>query len=141
MVGNVETTPARAAPYFHFSATLRVFGDIADPEGISSALGLRPTHTHRQGETGRGGKAYRHDSWQWTAPVPEERPLDAHIQTLWSQLKPHKDHLLRLKERCAVDVHLGYRSDADYSGFEVSPKSLEMFVELDIPFSLNVVVT
>lgn len=40
-----------------------------------------------------------------------------------------------------MDVFCGYRSSSGTAGFEVSPKSLEMFVELDIPFGVSVIVT
>lgn len=128
-------------PYFHFSATLRIFGRIADFDEISAMLGLQPTHAHHRGDRkGPRSPAYKHDMWAYEVPVAEERPLDVHIQTLWSQIKAHKAYLLRLKDRCSVDVFCGYRSSSGTAGFEVSPKSLEIFVELDIPFGVSVIV-
>ncbi len=78
--------------------------------------------------------------WSYDAPVAEDRPLDIHIRTLWSHIRGHKDFLMRLKDHCTVDVFCGYRSNSGTAGFEVSAKSLEMFVALDIPFGVSVVV-
>jgi hypothetical protein len=75
--------------------------------------------------------------WMYTAPVPRDRPLDVHIQTLWAQIKPHKDYLVGLKARLSVDDYCSYRTNAFYAGFEVSHKSLEMFIELEVPFGFS----
>jgi hypothetical protein len=140
-VTDFEALVSRSEPYFYYSATLRIFGAIEDPDIISSCLGLEPTHVHRKGDRrGPRSPAYKHDAWHYTAPVPEERPLDVHIQTLWAHLKPHKDYLLRLKERHTVDVFCGYRSSSGTAGFEVAPESLEMFLALRIPFGVSVIV-
>jgi hypothetical protein len=105
-------------------------------------LGLSPTTSYRRGERkAPQSPAYRQDNWAYEAPVPEERPLDVHIQTLWSHVKEHKAYLLELKRSCTIDVFCGYRSNSRIAGFEVSAESLEMFVELDIPFGVSVIIT
>jgi hypothetical protein len=122
-------------PYFDFSATLRIFGDVPDLDAISRELNLRPTCTLK-----RGDRHFKHDMWAYTAPVPEERPLHIHIQTLWRHLKPHKNFLLQMKERCTVDVFCSYRSNSRTAGFEVPAEALSMFVELNIPFGVSVII-
>jgi hypothetical protein len=42
--------------------------------------------------------------------------------------------------RFKVDVFCGYRSNCDHAGFEVSHKCLELFVALEVPFGLSVIV-
>ena len=59
---------------------------------------------------------------------------------LWNTLRPHKAYLLALKERLKVDVFLDYCSNCDHAGVEVSPESLEMFTELQIPFGLSIII-
>lgn len=128
--------------YFCFSATLRVFGNSLDLEDISKTLNLLPTSIHRRGERkGPHSTAYNDDLWAYQAPVPEDWPLDIHIQTLWSHLKEHKAYLLDLKRNFTVDVFCGYRSNSGIAGFQVSAQSLEIFVELDIPFGVSVIIT
>jgi hypothetical protein len=77
--------------------------------------------------------------WSYTAPVPEDRPLDVHIQTLWNHIKSNTDYLLQLKDRLTVDVFCGYRSNCGSAGFEVSHESLEMFIRLEIPLGVSVI--
>ena len=128
-------------PVFQFSATLRNFGDIPDLDEISTHLGLRPTNSHKRGDRkGPRSPVYKHDHWSYQAPVPEDLPLDVHIETLWAHLKPNKDYLLELKRRCRVDVFCGYRSDHPFAGFQITPGALEIFRVLDVPFGLSVIV-
>ncbi len=130
-----EVIAGAEPPYFDFSATLRIFGHIDDLDAISRQLNLQPTHAHK-----RSDKHPKHDMWQYTAPVPEDRPLHVHIETLWEHLKPHKEYLLRMKERCTVDVFCGYRSNSGVAGFEVPARTLTMFIELDIPFGVSLII-
>lgn len=125
--------------WFRFSATLRVFGQGVDLDEITATLGLAPTHTHRRGDrrTPRA-QPFEHDMWSYTAPVPGDKPLDDHIQTLWSRIKPHKDYLMGLKEGLTVNVYCGYTTNC-CAGFEVSHRSLALFVELEIPFGVSII--
>ena len=128
--------------YFAYSATLRIFGDIADLDEISEKLQLQPSKTHRKGEM-RGPRSvpYKHDMWSYMPAVPEEEPLHKHIDALWTVLRPHKDYLLELKKTLTVDVFLGYRSNCDMAGLEVPHTSLGMFSQLEIPFGVSIIVT
>ena len=78
--------------------------------------------------------------WLFQPPMEESEPLHKHIDALWLALKPHKRYLLELKKSFAVDVFLGYRSNCDHAGLEVPYSSLEMFLELKIPFGLSIIV-
>lgn len=128
--------------YFGYSATLRIYGTIPDQDFITKTLGLTPTHTHKRGEPKRKSKSvvWEHDMWSFVAQVPEDRPLDIHINKLWEKLKPHKDFIIKLKENATVDIFCGYKSNSIAAGFEISPKSLEMFIELGIPFGISIII-
>jgi hypothetical protein len=78
--------------------------------------------------------------WYYTPDLPESEPLERHIESLWSRLKPHKQYLLGLKKRATVDVFLGYRSNCDHAGIEVPHTALVMFAELEIPFGLSIII-
>jgi hypothetical protein len=128
--------------YFAYSATVRISGDIANMDEISTQLGLQPTHSHRKGERREPRSAgYRHDMWSYRPQLDKHEPLHKHIDALWLVLKPHKTYLLELKKSVTVDVFLGYRSNCDTAGIEVPHTSLEMFSELQIPFGLSIIVT
>jgi Domain of unknown function (DUF4279) len=132
-----EVDPDQEPPFFYFEATLRIFGVIDDFDAISETLCLTPTRSHRRGERLGPSRTQEFDMWMYTAPVPRDRPLDVHIQTLWAHIKSHRDYLVGLKARLSVDVYCSYQTNAVYAGFEVSHKSLEMFIQLEVPFGVS----
>ncbi len=128
--------------YFHFSATLRIFGVIDDLDAITSELGVTPTETHRRSDKRRPTSvhSYEHDMWSFSAPVPEDRPLRVHLEALWRVVRPHVAYLKGLKERMTVDVFCGYRSNCGTAGFEVDHQALILFNELEVPFGVSVII-
>lgn len=132
----------REETYFNFSATLRIFGNIPSIDEVSQTLGVSPTHSHRRGEKrGPLSAPYKHDMWIYEVPITSTEPLHVHIDELWNVFRSRKHELLRLKDDLTVDVFLGYRSNSDNAGLEVPSKSLEMFIELQIPFGLSIIIT
>jgi hypothetical protein len=79
--------------------------------------------------------------WSFTAPVNQTEPLHVHIDTLWSAFRARKDYLLQLKRQLKVDIFLGYRSNCDHAGIEVPHHSLAMFLELEVPFGVSIILT
>lgn len=129
-------------PYFAFSATLRIHGDALDLSEITRSMGLAPTHTHKKGESRRpGGHPHADDAWHYSAGLPEDASLDAHLQILWADVAPARDFLSALKAKHKVDVFCGYRTNHGSAGFEVEAKSLAIFTALNIPFAISVIVT
>jgi hypothetical protein len=128
--------------YFAYSATLRIFGTIPHLDELTRQLAVSPTDSHRQGERRTPqSPPYRHDMWSYSAPVDESEPLHLHIDSLWSVFRGRKEYLLQLKHHHSVDVFLGYRTNCDHAGVEVPHRSLEMFIELEIPFGVSIIVT
>jgi|SRR5579859_5636645 len=129
-------------PYFAYSATLRIFGDCLDLDDITHQLELTPTNSHPKGDRHSSRSApYKHDMWAYEPPVPEEQPLEVHIDALWADSKHATAYLRTLKQIATVDVFLGYRSNTDHAGVSIPAASLEMFVELEIPFGLSIIIT
>ena len=129
--------------YFHYSTTLRIFGNIPDLDEITQRLGVAPSSAHRKGERFRGSKnlpPYDHDMWMYEAPVKETEPLHVHIDALRDTFRGRIDYLLHLKQDLTVDVFLGYQSNCDHAGVEVPYRSLELFRELQVPFGLSIIV-
>jgi hypothetical protein len=124
-----------------YSASLRIFGDIPDLDEITQHLGVVPTGAHRKGDRrGPDSPLYKHDMWSYTPLVEKSAPLHVHIDALWNTFKGRKQYLLQLKHELTVDVFLGYRSNCDHAGVEVPHQSLEMFIELQVPFGLSIIV-
>jgi hypothetical protein len=132
---------AEGAAYFRYSATLRIFGTIPDLDDITRNLGVSPTHSHRRGERRSSlAEPYKHDMWSFKVPVGRTEPLHVHIDALWATLRERKQYLLELKQNdLSVDVFLGYRSSSDTAGVEVPYQSLQMFLELQVPFGLSII--
>jgi len=128
--------------YFAYSAALRIFGTIPDIDELTRRLGVEPTSSHRCGERRKpNSEPYKHDMWSFTASVNESEPLHVHIEALWSAFRARKEYLLELKKHVKVDVFLGYRSNCDHAGLEVPHHSLAMFLELEVPFGVSIIVT
>jgi hypothetical protein len=130
--------------YFCFSATLRIFGDGLDIDAISKHLGLTPTHAHQKGEL-RGPRhrspPWTQDMWSYTPAVNEASPLHEHIMALWDAIRPHIRYLRELKEQgFTVDVFCGYRSNSGTAGFEIDHRCLGLFMELQVPLGVSVIV-
>jgi len=134
--------PEGEEPYFAFCATLRIFGDLGDLDVISSGLGLCPTRSYHKGERKFPHRAdvWPRDGWLYQPPVDESRPLEEHIMALWDRLRPHMAFLKSLRAMHQVDIFCGYRSNSGTAGFEVSHKCLGLFIELEVPFGVSVII-
>src|SRR5687768_655575 len=120
-------------PYFCFSATFRLAGEIPDLDEITRRLNLTPTHAHRKGEKRRPqSPGYKQDMWAYQAPVEEARPLEEHIHVLWDAIRPNMEYVKSLKQTLKVDVFCGYRTNCSTAGFEVDHKCLGLFAELEV---------
>jgi len=139
--GVISGTESDEPDYFAYGATLRIFGDALDFDQISRTLGVNATRSHRKGDRKRDGAlGFGHDMWAYQPSVPEDRPLAEHIESLWSQIRPAEAYLRDLKRVATVDVFLGYRSNIDHAGFEVPHTALEMFVRLEIPLGVSIII-
>lgn len=127
--------------WFAFSASLRIFGEGLDLDGITRTLGLEPTHQHRKGECpGKRRQPWAHDMWIYEVQVGESCPLEEHIMALWNLIRPHMSYLRGLKQHCQVDVFCGYRSNSTTAGIDVEHSCLGLFLDLEVPFRLSVIV-
>ena len=134
--------PNGEEPYFRFRASLRIFGIIDDLDEISRGLGLIPTKTHRRGDPKFPHRpdTWKEDAWFYEPPINRKRPLEEHILALWDRLRPHMEFLKTLKKTHRLDVFCGYRSDCGTAGFEVGHKCLGLFIELEIPFGVSIII-
>jgi Domain of unknown function (DUF4279) len=121
-----------------YRATFVIQEDDLDLEAISNALKLSPTHTHRKGDLSRLGKAYPHDMWALTAPIPNNEPLDSHLKWLSSQLEPKYSLITALKDKADIYIYCGYTTDKEQSEFSISPEALAIFGKLGIPINISI---
>jgi len=127
--------------YFAYSATLRIFGVLPDLQVITDTLGVKPMRALHKGDRLRPrSPPLTHDRWHYRPDVSETEPLEVHINALWVAIKDHSDFIKNLKRRATVDVFLGYRSICESAGFEVPHTCLKLFVELEIPFEVSIII-
>jgi len=127
--------------YFCHSASLRIFGDIVDLSEITRIVGVNPSYMHSKGEMRSSrAKPYEHDMWLYEPDIPEDRSLSEHLDALWSAIERNAHGIKALKKSLKVDVFCGYRSNCDHAGFAVESSSLRIFHELEVPFSVSVIV-
>lgn len=139
--GFVEGHETNEPPYFGYSATLRIFGESLDFDQITRTLGVPPTTSHRKGDRkGPRSPPSEHDMWMFSPDLPEERPLAEHVDALWAAIRHSEAYLRQLKSIATVDVFLGYRSNVDTAGLEIPHASLQMFVRLEIPLGLSIII-
>lgn len=139
--GLVEGAESDEPPHFAYSAMLRIFADTLDFDEITRTLRVQPTATHRKGDRqGPRSPPYQHDMWTFTPTLSETRPLGDHIDSLWSAIRHSEGYLRNLKNDATVDVFLGYRSNVDHAGIEIPHTALEMFIRLEIPIGLSVII-
>lgn len=129
--------------YFNYSATLRIFGNIPDIDVITKTLNLKPFMAHNKGQPRKNVSPALFDKamWIYKSPVDKEQPPDAHIKDLCVKLKPHKKYLLELQKSFTVDIYCSYRSNSGTGGVVISPESLKMLAELNIPFGISVTIS
>jgi hypothetical protein len=139
--GFVQGSEPDEPTYFGYSATLRIFGESLNFDEINRTLGLSPTSSHRKGDRkGPHSPPSKHDMWMLSPDLPEERPLAEHIDALWAAIRHAEAYLRQLKSIATVDVFLGYRSNVDTAGVEIPHASLDMFVRLEIPVGLSIII-
>lgn len=134
--------PHDQGPRLQYYALLRIFSESGlDFARIGNALGVEPTKSRRRGERpGPRSPASTGDVWMYQPSLAATEPLHRHIDELWSILRPHLKFLRDLKALASVRVLLGYSSNIDHAGIVIPPGSLEMFVALDVPLELSIVV-
>lgn len=116
-------------------------GEIDNLDEITEIVGVKPTHTHKKGDKrSERAQPYKSDMWCYEPMVNEEEPLSKHLNALWAAIGENAQKIKSLKDNVTVDVFCGYRSDCDHAGFEVDHRSLTIFQELEIPFSVSVIV-
>jgi hypothetical protein len=125
--------------YSVYSATLRIHGSDLALDEITRELGVQPTHQHRGGDRrSPTSRPYADDAWHFTAPVPQEAELTEHLRELWRIVEPHVTYLKA--GPAIVDVFCGYRSNDGTGGFAVEPDALGIFIALNTPFGVSVIV-
>jgi|SRR5882724_1306364 len=121
-----------------FGAALRVMRTGLDLAGISSSLGISPTHVHRQGDPGPLKKPFTLDMWSLESPLDPAEPLEAHLKWLQTALSPHHEFLSSLRKLATLDIYCNAMYFSDQNSLELTPEVLRLFTELNIPLGVSI---
>ena len=124
------------------AARLRVFSPDLTPEELAAALVVPPDQSYRTGDRvslRSGSEVVRKTNAVFVdSGLPENRPLDEHLEALVAKLEPAAAGLRSLSGRAKADVFCGFSSANGQGGFSLSPRLLARLAALglDIGFDL-----
>lgn len=100
---------------------LGLYGQDLDPDEVSGALGVRPTSSHRRGESRRSAPVWPQGAWllmiERSAP---EGPAEV-LGMLLDQLPSNPDVWQQLRAKHTVRVTFGLHIEAWNRGFDLPP--------------------
>jgi hypothetical protein len=127
---------------FKFTAAFRIIDSANLHAEITSRISA-PSSTASRGDPipHLTGRKVSHDMWVFDSPLPEECSWSEHLDWLDQKLRPHITYLRTLRERgVEMDIYLGYRSDHDYSEFQICPGSFDIAAAIGVPISITLIV-
>jgi len=123
-------------------ASLRIFGDDLDPDGISALLGAAPTSSARKGEATLGGRGIERTArtGRWSLQAAPRRPgdLDSQIVELLSRLTLDIGVWRRLVAQYRADISCGLFMKEVNEGLEFRPETLEMIGARGLKLALDI---
>jgi Domain of unknown function (DUF4279) len=132
LAGHQEST-------FAAGASIRISGLGLDMQGISQALGRAPSHIHKQGELNRLREPYATDMWLPSSPLDSSQKLEAHLKWLGAALLPHRDYILKLREKFNVDIYCYKTCYTEQASLAISSQTLKIFTELDLKLGVSLI--
>jgi len=105
-------------------ASLRVFGDVLEPEEVSALLGHPPTRSHRKGDKcGPNGTSVEPTgAWILDSRISEKSEVEDHVESILGLLTSDHDEWASLTERFSASILCGIFLDQYNEGFELSPR-------------------
>jgi Domain of unknown function (DUF4279) len=100
------------------SASLRIAGDTLRPDKITVALGIEPTRSGLKGErvSSRNEALRRTSFWLKTSPLPDERPLQEHLEWVLNLFEPKHQVLSLISKEHSCDLFCGFSSENGQGG-------------------------
>lgn len=105
-------------------ASLRVFGDVLEPEEVSALLGHPPTRSHRKGDKcgPAGASVEPTGAWILDSRISEKAEVEDHVESILALLTNDHDEWASLTERFSASILCGIFLDQYNEGFELSPR-------------------
>lgn len=125
-----------------FRATLRIKDAPHLHEDIKRILG-EGTECHKRGDPvpNKPGKRWSNDIWIVRARTPDEAEPTEHLKWIAEFVRPHEEQIKQWAENGAkIDIYLSYACSNEHTGFGLSPEALSMFVRINVPLEVSIVV-
>jgi hypothetical protein len=125
-----------------FKATLRIKDASYLHEEIKAILG-EGTECHKRGDpvSNKSGKSWSNDIWVISAPIPESAEPSEHLKWISEFIFPHEKQIIQWQRKGAnIDVFLSYACSHQHHGFGLRPEALSMFLRLNMPLEVSIVV-
>lgn len=122
------------------TVSLRITGDMLDPEEITRLLGIEPTRCTCKGDVRRiaSGRDVIAQVGSWVLSTDTPDGLDAGIGALLGKL-PHDPAVWRdLNERYRCDMFCGLFMQDSKEGAELQPQVLSMLVDRGLRLGLDI---
>ena len=105
-------------------ASLRVFGDVLEPEEVSALLGQPPIRSHRKGDKcgSKGTSVEPTGAWILDSRISEKAEVEDHVESILALLTSDHDEWASLTERFSASILCGVFLDQYNEGFELSPR-------------------
>jgi hypothetical protein len=123
------------------SATLRIFGDDADPDQISALLGCAPSNSYRKGDATyppKNLKPRRYGMWRLGAADCEPESLDSQIVGLLNQVTQDLAIWKQVAALHEVDISCGLFMNESNEELRLSPGTLARLAERGIALDLDI---
>jgi hypothetical protein len=96
-------------------------GDNFDPNEVTNLLGIEPTDSWRQGESGKYIQRQKYSSWQLTSTFDELLNMDKLVNEVVSQLSDKVELINKLKDQYCLDTVLEVVMYIDINEEESTP--------------------
>ena len=107
-------------------------------ELVTSQLGVEPTNAWNEGDNNpRNNMPRKFTSWQLESGLDDTKPIEEHLEILFSKLEPLKNKLLLLSKRHQIFIEcVGYYPPSGH-GMYLSPEIVNKAASMGAAFDLD----
>lgn len=121
---------------------LRIEHDAADPEAVTSTLGLTPTHFGRRGQQAADGKGEPYPWNVWvlsSAWSVQSKNVRDHFQWLLASVGSRASEMRNLRDQGhRITVHCLWVGKGGYGGPDLSPQIMRGLADLEVEVYFDV---
>jgi hypothetical protein len=138
-VKTIKVLAEVGGPVDEVNVTLALYSEELEPEEISRALGVQPTHAHRRGER-RGPRSppARTGAWFLTEHGRDAEPAEAIIDRVLKQLPEDPAVWRHLRTRHDIQFRFGLHMTGWNKGLSIPLKQVTRIAELGATMEFDI---